>query len=276
MFRKGLSNGVSDIRIVNKEEIRHIEPGIDAEAGIYSPSTGIINAHQLMKYFLNKFSDASGGIEPIIYNAEVVGIDKLDDDYKVTWKNSNGDEDTFRTKVLINSAGLNSDEVARMAGVDIDAAGYNLHFCKGEYFRVSAKHKGKVTKLIYPVPDPASLGIHVTLDGHGGIRLGPNAVFMKTNDVDYTVDQAHREEFYARAERFLPFLSQDDLQPDQAGIRPKLYGPNMPERDFVIQEESDKGLPGLINLVGIESPGLTAAPAIGKYVQGMVKYLLTT
>jgi len=227
-----------------------------------------------MKYFVSRLKDASGGIEPIIYDSEVVQIEKLADGFRITVRNSSGAQEAVETKVLINSAGLNSDRIAEMAGVDIDSAGYRLHYCKGEYFKVSSRHRGKIEHLVYPVPEEAGLGVHATLDCADEMKLGPNVVYLPENTIDYNVDESHKQEFFDSAKRFLPFLELEDLHPDQAGIRPKLSGPVIPERDFVIQEESARGLPGLINLIGIESPGLTAAPAIGRYVAKMVDNLL--
>ncbi len=274
IFETAILNDVSDLRILDSEEIRSMEPNIRAVAAIYSPSTGIINTHQLMKYFIARAKDASGGIEPLLYETQVIGIKKQNTGYRIVTKNPQGTEESIEAKILINSAGLDSAEIAKMAGIDIDAAGYGLYFCKGEYFSVSSRHKDKIGRLIYPTPEQAGLGIHANIDLAGEIKLGPNAVYMPDNIIDYSIDETHQKEFYNSAKKFLPFLDFADLHPDQAGIRPKLFGPGMPERDFVIREESDRGLPGMINLVGIESPGLTAAPAIGKYVGQIVDDVL--
>jgi L-2-hydroxyglutarate oxidase LhgO len=130
-----------------------------------------------------------------------------------------------------------------------------------------------VKKLIYPVPETntTGLGIHATVDLNGGLKLGPNAVYLGDNHLDYTVDKTRKNDFYESASRFLPFIEPDDLHPDQAGIRPKLQKPGDPIRDFIIQEEKEKGYPGFINLVGIESPGLTACLAIGDYVKQLIR-----
>jgi len=271
LMEKGKANGVGDLRVLDKKEAKELEPNAEAAAAVYSPSTGITSAHHLMKYFLAKAKSNSGGIEPIIYNAEVIGIDRTPEGYKLT---VNGFDEPVLARVVINSAGLNSDKVAEMAGIDIEEAGYRLYYCKGEYFKVSSRHKGKISRLVYPVPEHAGLGVHATLDIAGEIKLGPNAVYMQNHTIDYSINETHKSEFFESAKRFLPFLEYDDLQPDQAGIRPKLYGPDMPVRDFVMQEESARGLPGFITLAGIESPGLTAAPAIAKHVGDMVNEML--
>ncbi|MEJ2745867.1 MAG: FAD-dependent oxidoreductase, partial [bacterium] len=147
---------------------------------------------------------------------------------------------------------------------DTVQAGYTIHPCKGEYFRVRPGKGKSLSHLIYPPPTDISLGTHTVLDLQGDIKLGPNAFYVDA--IDYSVDESHRRDFYLGVKDFLPFIEEEDLTPDMAGIRPKLYREGEPMRDFVIREESDRGLPGFINLIGIESPGLTASPAIGKYV----------
>jgi L-2-hydroxyglutarate oxidase LhgO len=128
--------------------------------------------------------------------------------------------------------------------------------------------------LIYPVPPPkiTSAGIHLTLDLDGRMRLGPSTQYV--DGIDYAVDNRHKQLFYDSARKFLPSIAYDDLEPEMVGIRPKLQKPGEDIRDFIIRNESDKGLPGLINLIGIESPGLTASPAIAEYVRDMVTELL--
>jgi L-2-hydroxyglutarate oxidase LhgO len=144
---------------------------------------------------------------------------------------------------------------------------YTLHYCKGDYFSVGNVRRGTVERLVYPVPEQrhVGLGIHLTLDLSGRMRLGPDAAYIDRRE-EYRVDPGKGALFYEGAARFLPFLKRDDLIPDMAGIRPKLQGPGEDFRDFVIAEE----LPGFVNLVGIESPGLTAAPAIARRVRALL------
>jgi len=258
------ANGVH-LQEMTKAEIEGREPEIEAIAALYSPETGIINAHQLMQYFLNQAAEA-GGIEPVIYNTAVTGVEKISDGYRLITTSQSGEVEEVGARVVINAAGLGAERIAALAGIDTVAAGYKLHYCKGEYFRISARHKGRLKHLVYPVPEPAGLGVHATLEANGELKLGPSIEYLAENNIDYNVNPEHRNDFYRAAKKFLPWLQPDDLQPDQAGIRPKLFGSGQPERDFIIRDESDKGLPGFINLIGIESPGLTAAPAIGEYV----------
>jgi L-2-hydroxyglutarate oxidase LhgO len=166
---------------------------------------------------------------------------------------------------VINSAGLHADRVAEMAGIDISKAGYRIRPCKGEYFRVSSRHRGALHTLVYPVPSSVHLGAHAVLGLDDSLKIGPSSFYVDA--LDYGVDPAHKAMFHQKAHRFLPFLELDDLSPDMSGIRPKLYRQGEPFRDFVIREESNRGLPGLITLIGMESPGLTACLAIAEKVK---------
>jgi L-2-hydroxyglutarate oxidase LhgO len=164
--------------------------------------------------------------------------------------------------------------VAGLGGIDVDEAGYRLHYCKGEYFSVNARKSRLVDRLIYPVPVPGAggVGIHTVQDVEGRMRLGPNARYV--DEIDFKVDESQQQIFFDSVKPFLPFIEYDDLAPEMAGIRPKLAGPGEGFRDFVIRHEVDRGLPGLINLIGIESPGLTGSPAIAKYIGSIVDEML--
>jgi L-2-hydroxyglutarate oxidase LhgO len=266
LLENGQKNGVR-LEYLSGPEAKKLEPGLNARAAILSPSTGIIDSHGLMKYFIGIAKDNKASI---VYKAKVVGIEKLTDKYKVTVEDTAGNS-SFLTRVLINSAGLNSDRIAEVASIDIAEAGYELHYCKGEYFSTS---QSLAKMLIYPVPKPREgvLGIHITPDLEGRIRLGPNAQYVDT--LDYEVDEKWTGEFYNSVRKFLPAIEYDEIKPDFAGIRPKLQGEGDGLRDFVIRHEYDRGLEGLINLIGIESPGLACSPAIAKYVRGMVDEIL--
>ena len=265
---KGKVNGAGGLRIISRSELKKLEPNVEGVAALLSPSTGIIDSHALMEYFVARAKD--GGAE-VAYNKEVVGIEKLGNGYKVTVDEGDTGEFSFETRILINCAGLYCDKIAELAGINIARAGYRLHYCKGEYFSVGGGKSKLVKRLIYPVPElkGTGLGVHVTLDLEGRMRLGPNTEYV--DGIDYTVDSRHKQTFYNSAKKMLPFIEYEDLEPEMAGIRPKLQGPGEDVKDFVIRDEIDKGLPGLINLIGIESPGLTSSPAIGRYVASMVK-----
>lgn len=264
LLKCGKTNGVPGLKLISEKEVRKIEPEIKAKAALYSPSTGIIDTHELMKYFLQEAR--SKGVE-ILYETEVVDIKKLSSGYEVRIRES-GEETTFISDVVINCAGLSSDLIAQMIGIDIENCGYVLKYCKGTYFQVYKPYS--IKHLIYPAPSKVSLGIHIVLDKTGRIRLGPDAEYIRKK-IDYDVDPSKKAFFYNSVKDFLPFINEDDLSPDIAGIRPKLQGPEEDFKDFVIREEKDKGYPGFINLIGIESPGLTACPSIAKYVHKIIK-----
>lgn len=267
---KGRKNGARGLTLLSRKQLKNIEPNIEARAAILSPSTGIIDVCALMSSFYGRAREHGARI---VCRTELVAIEQIANGYRITAKDPAGST-SFTTSILINCAGLTSDRIANMTGLDIAQTGYKLHYCKGEYFGVGNGKNKLINKLIYPVrpQDRASLGIHATLDMDGIMRLGPNAKYVDT--VDYAVDISQQQAFYNSAKKFIPFIEYDDLYPDMAGIRPKLQESGGEERDFVIRHENDRGLPGLINLIGIESPGLTASPAIANYVGCMVNEIL--
>jgi len=171
--------------------------------------------------------------------------------------------------MVINCAGLNSDIVARQAGIDVDKERYRIHFCKGQYFRLANPDKFRVKHPVYPPPAKHGLGIHLTPDLGGGLRVGPDAVYV--TQVDYGVDMSAKNAFYSDLRLMLPSLKEDDLIADTAGIRPKLHGPGASFADFIIREESDKGLRGMVNCIGIESPGLTSCLAVARMIKCCLK-----
>lgn len=262
---QGRQSGVGDLRLLSRGEIKRLEPDIEAVAGLLSPSSGIVDCYSLMS-FLYKQS-VEGGVK-FVFNAEVIGLRKGDNRYRLRARERE-EISEFDAWVVINAAGLCSDRVAQLAGMDIDAAGYRLHYCKGEYFSLRPEGKYAVGRLVYPVPRQASLGIHITPDVQGAMRLGPDEQYV--DGIDYDVDESKQGEFHRSVKGFLPALDMDDLSTDFAGVRPKLQAPGEDFRDFVIAHEDGADLPGLINLIGIESPGLTAAPAIARRVGGLVR-----
>ena len=268
LYRQGLSNGAANLRLLSRQEVKGLEPNVEATAGMLSPSTGVVDSHSLMRlmYRLAKEHETD-----FVFDTEVTGIERTGDRYRVEVQDREGTS-SFVTGIVINSAGLHSDAIAHLAGIDIDQAGYRLHYCKGDYFSLNSPEGPPVSRLIYPLPEQAGKGIHITPNLDGAVRLGPSAYYV--DEPDYRVDETQREMFYQSVARFLPRLQIEDIEPDFAGIRPKLQGPDEAFRDFVITDEMARGLPGLINLIGIESPGLTAAPAIARYVAEMVRRLL--
>jgi L-2-hydroxyglutarate oxidase LhgO len=160
--------------------------------------------------------------------------------------------------------------VAALAGIDTGAARYRLHWWKGSYFAVAGPKASIVTRLVYPVPTHVSLGVHAVLGLEGRLRFGPDVDEFPSRTLDYRVDEEKRPAFGAAVRRLFPQITDEDLTPDIAGIRPKLQGPAEGFRDFVIEEETARGLPGLVSLVGIESPGLTSALAIAEEVDRLL------
>jgi L-2-hydroxyglutarate oxidase LhgO len=269
LFKRGRENGIEDLKLLTQEEIKKLEPEIEARKAIYSPSTGIIDSHSLMEKLLLHFKTQKG---EIAYNAELTGIDKADNGFILTVQDKNEGSFKFFTRILINSAGLNSDKVAAMAGLLKDE--YKLNYCKGDYFRVASKKAKFINHLVYPLPKKygAGLGIHATLDLAGQLRLGPDDEYV--DKIDYKIDETKKKIFYENVRQFLPFMELDDLSPDTSGIRPKLQGSPDDFRDFIIKDENNDGLAGFINLIGIESPGLTSALSIAKIVKELVKKYL--
>jgi L-2-hydroxyglutarate oxidase LhgO len=252
-------SGVASLSLVDAKALCEMEPNIRAVAGLYSPDTGIVSAHHLMDYYL--LSAKQRGAE-IAYGTTVNGIERVPQGYRITTTDASGERFEFVTERVVNSAGLYADEIAGMLG-----GKYSHHYCKGDYFSVNNVRRGMIQRLIYPVPEVnhVGLGVHVTLDLSGRMRLGPDATYIEKTE-NYRVDAGKRDAFFESAVAFLPFIQRENVVPDMSGIRPKLQGPGEGFRDFVISEDH----PGFINLVGIESPGLTAAPAIARHVRSIL------
>lgn len=267
ILSRARANGALDGKIIEKDEVMQLEPHIRAESALYFPTTGIIDTHGLIKQL--EADAVNAGVE-IVYESEVTNIQKIDGGYELTVSEQAGSVFNFTTKYLINCAGLDAEKIAIKAG--ISKKEYSVFYWKGEYFSLAnGKHK-LISRLIYPVPNKNTegLGIHTTVDLSGRVKLGPNTVFLENNSLDYSINHSHIRDFYLSARKYLPFLEEEDLVPDQVGIRPKLQKPGDEIRDFVIKEESDSGFPGFINLIGIESPGLTACLSIARYVSDLV------
>jgi L-2-hydroxyglutarate oxidase LhgO len=263
LFRRGIENGVLDLKMLGALEITQTEPSIKAKKAIFSPSSAILSADLLMSSLLKKAQE-KGAILAI--QSEVTGIKKTQKGYEIEIKN----QEPFLSQMVINSAGHNADKIAQIAGIDINKAKYRQKFIKGEYFRINRNYDLK--HLIYPTPNETSLGIHLTPDLQSKTKAGPNSFEVK--EIDYEVNEKHREDFLNSIKKFLPDLTPDDLSPDTSGIRAKLLYSGKDRPDFIIKSEEDKGLKGFVNLIGIESPGLTSCLAIAEYVEDLTKELL--
>lgn len=266
LYENGRTNGV-ELVMLDQAAALAMEPNIATVGAVYSPLTGIISVHSLMDYFHHATREHGGIVQ---HRAEVVGIERQAGEYSITLR-EDARESSITSEVVINAAGLFADRVAAMTGIDVDAAGYRLHHAKGSYFAVVPAKSSVVSRLVYPVPRNEGLGVHALIDWGGRLKFGPDIEYLEPGEpFDYTVLESKRAAFGEAIRRVVPSLSDEDIIPDMSGIRPKLQSPGGAVRDFVIVEESARGLPGLVNLVGIDSPGLTASPAIAREVEQLL------
>lgn len=253
-------NGVNDLQHLSQSDVSQREPHLNALGALRSPSTGIIDSHQYMLALQGDLEENSG---TIAFNTVVTSgtVDETGAILTVTSASENDAPINLRARHIINAAGLWAPHLAT------SLVGFPHHhipqtrFAKGNYFSLSSKPPFQ--HLIYPVPEKAGLGTHLTLDMGGRARFGPDVEWTQT--IDYTVDPKRRDSFIAAIQAYWPDLPTHNLSADYAGIRPKVSPWDKPQ-DFQIQEPGTHGVPGLINLFGIESPGLTASLAIADYV----------
>jgi L-2-hydroxyglutarate oxidase LhgO len=252
--------GAGGIAWLDEPEVREREPRVRACAGVWSPNTGIVDGHGLMASYEAELR-AHGG--ELVTHTRVVGLAAKTHGWTVETIDGGGDSFTLDVGAVVNAAGLEADRVAELAGLDVDALGWRIHPCKGDYFSVAPSLGALTNHLVYPVPaGDGGLGVHVTIDMGGRLRLGPDATYVDA--IDYAVDPAKAEAFAEAARRYLPEVRAEHLAPEMSGIRPKLAGPGDPFRDFVVAESSEAGAPGMVHLVGIESPGLTASASLAR------------
>ena len=260
IMTKAAANGVHDLVLLTREQARQLEPQLECAAATHSPSTGIVDSHALMLSLQGDFENA-GGI--LALNSAVANVNIASNAIQVIAN----DGTTLYTKVLVNAAGLYAPTLARQFnGLDpkhIPTAFY----AKGNYFTLSGQSPFK--RLIYPVPESAGLGVHLTLDMGGQTKFGPDVEWVQSPD-HLQVDARRGDAFYAEVRKYWPQLKDGALEPGYAGIRPKISGPNETSADFLIQGEREHGIKGLVNLFGIESPGLTSCLAIGEHVVQML------
>ena len=253
--KKAHANGVSDVVSMTRTQANALEPEVSCVAALYSPSTGIIDSHSLMLAYLGDAEDAGAmlALKSPLASARVV---------KDAFVLEVGASDPVQTRTLVNSAGLRAPSVAqRIEGLDPKFVAREF-YAKGNYYALT--RRSPFSRLVYPVPEPGGLGVHVTLDLAGQARFGPDVEWVQR--IDYRVDPKRAERFYAAIRRYWPGLPEDSLAPGYAGIRPKTAGPGEPAPDFVVQGPRTHGVPGLVNLFGIESPGLTASLALAAMV----------
>ena len=261
LYNQARNNGVADVRWLEGSEARQLEPAVRCTAALYSPSSGIVDVHDLMTALLADI-EALGG--SLVLNSTVVLARPAALGLELVVR-SGHDENTIIARQLVNSAGLAAvDLTSRIVGYPSDRIPA-AYLAKGSYFSCTAR---PFRRLVYPMPNEAGLGIHATLDLDGNIRFGPDVEWV--DSIEYSVDARRVDEFYSSIRDYWPDLSDGDLQPAYAGMRPKIVGRGERASDFVIAGPTEHGIPGLVNLLGIESPGLTAALAIGDHVQGLM------
>jgi L-2-hydroxyglutarate oxidase LhgO len=252
---------VTDLQWLNGEQLRELEPAVRCVAGFLSPSTGIIDSHAFM---LALQGDAENHGASIVFFSPVESGEIRDDGIVL---NVGGTEPmSLLARTVINSAGLYAQNVARsLRGVPPPSIPPQ-YFAKAHYYTLTGR--SPFHRLVYPVATHAHLGVHVTLDLGGQARFGPDVNWV--DGVDYSFDDSREPLFYEAVRNYYPQLKDGSLQPGYTGIRPKISGPSEPAADFLIQGPREHGVAGLVNLYGIESPGLTAALAIGEHVLGLL------
>jgi L-2-hydroxyglutarate oxidase LhgO len=258
LFVQAAANGVEDCYLIDAAELARRQPQINGFAALVSPSTGIIDSHTLMQAYITDI-EANGGA--IVCNSPVLAGELTVD--KVRLSVGGRDPVVIEARLVVNAAGLNAWAVSEtLLGLDAGSIPPR-HYAKGCYFALTGR--APATQLIYPVPEPGGLGVHLTLDLAGQARFGPDVEWVET--LDYDVDPGRADKFYSAIRRYWPDLPDSALQPAYSGIRPKISGPSAGGGgDFVIQGPEATGHPAYVALYGIESPGLTASLAIGQKV----------
>jgi L-2-hydroxyglutarate oxidase LhgO len=249
-------NGAATLELVDGAVARRLEPRVRAEAALVSASTGVVDAHELVKALEARARHA--GAE-VCYRCVLIAAEPAGDGWLLTLRMPDGQLEALVTPLVVNAAGLDADRVARQLG----EARWQLHWCRGDYFAAPRSAAAGVSRLIYPLPSRHGLGVHATLDLGGRLLLGPDTTYIAREPEQPDVDAAKAASFRAAGARYLPHLADVELSPDSWGIRPKLQASGEPVADFVIE-------PGRasLHLVGIESPGLTASLAIAEEVGG--------
>ncbi len=257
LARTAAANGVDDLRWLDAAELRRVEPELKGVAALLSPSTGILDSHAFMQS-LEGEAQANGAL--LVLQTEVHAIDPQRDGLAVWCGAEAGPQLLARS--VVNAAGLRAAVLAQHAARTPSAVGVAAHYAKGSYFTLCGR--APFSRLVYPAPEPGGLGVHMTLDLAGQARFGPDVQWVDA--IDYTVDPSRAAQVYEAVRRYWPGLRDGALSPGYAGVRPKLHGPGEPAADFRIETEEHHGAAGLINLLGIESPGLTASLALADEV----------
>ena len=256
IVKKAAANGVHDLVLISREEAQAMEPRLQCVAAVHSPSTGIVDSHALMLALQGDLENAGGLVvlnSPLAHARCAQGA--------ITLVANDGTE--LQARLLVNSAGLQAQALARrFAGLDAEQVPPS-YYAKGNYFTLAGR--SPFSRLIYPVPEAAGLGVHLTIDLGGQAKFGPDVQWVASAD-DLVVDPARGDGFYAEVRKYWPELQDGALVPGYAGMRPKIQAPHEAAKDFLIQGPAAHGVHGLVNLFGIESPGLTSSLAIGEHV----------
>jgi L-2-hydroxyglutarate oxidase LhgO len=261
IMRKAAANGVDDLELLGGNAARALEPALSCVAAFLSPSTGIVDSHALMLSYQGEAESSGasvalrsellgGRVTPAGFSLEIGGAEPM----------------ALDCRILVNAGGLYAPALARsIRGIPPDTIPRE-YFCRGVYFTLAGPIPFR--RLIYPVPEHAGLGVHYTADLGGQGKFGPDTEWI--DGIDYTVDASRGDRFYAAIRKYWPGLKDGTLVPGYAGIRPKISAPDAPSADFLIQGPADHGVPGLVNLYGIESPGLTASLPIADHVAALL------
>jgi L-2-hydroxyglutarate oxidase LhgO len=251
------ANGVDDLRALTAEAARAMEPELRCVAALLSPSTGIIDSHA---YMLALRADAEARSAVLVFRSPVVRGSLREDG--IALEIGGIDPTTILARTVVNSGGIHAPRVAASLAGFPAAHVPRCLYAKGNYYSLSGR--APFSRLVYPMPNQAGLGVHITIDLAGQARFGPDVEWI--DRIDYSVDPRRADRFYAAIREYWPGLADGRLEPGYAGIRPKIVGPGESAADFIIQGPADHGVPGLVNLFGIESPGLTASLAIAGQV----------
>ena len=268
---KAQQNEVPEIKMITGDQAKAMEPELNCAAAVLSASTGIVDSHGFMLSLLGGFEDAGG---MIAYQSPLISAKPLGENAKDGFELEIGGADGMKiqTKLLINCAGMSAPAIARKIQSLNEEQIPKAYFAKGNYFSLTGKSPFK--HLIYPIPEPGGLGVHLTLDMGGQAKFGPDVEWLEIDEesqIDYTVNPRRGEGFYEAVRRYWPGLKDNTLQPDYSGVRAKIVPPNAPAGDFCFNTPKNHGLEGLFNLYGFESPGLTSSLAIAKHLEGHIK-----
>ncbi|MCH2187106.1 NAD(P)/FAD-dependent oxidoreductase [Myxococcota bacterium] len=266
LLERGRQNGAGDLAWLDAGEVSRLEPLVRSVAAIHSPETGIVDGQALCLSLLAD-SESHGAI--FLPRHEVLSLSRGGPDWILKARLDGGEIQSVRSGSVVLAAGLLNEGLASEAGLDPDQHQFRQFVCKGDYFSLIPSAPLALQRLVYPLPSGAGLGIHATLDLSGAVRFGPDAEYVEAID-DWGVCAEKADRFGRAIRRYIPSFQADWIRPDYAGLRPKLAGPGEPFRDFLIDEPCSDRCPGLILCAGIESPGLTAALAIGRHVAGLL------